>query len=173
MKEDWLWDRKIKYSEAQCILKDPKDKRFILMASLLLARKHDTKEVFKHHLDPFLFCRHWMSIKRKMREDRWNQSRIIFWQAIYEKLLDRYQKKGVKFRKVKNTVKDELCKVIGKEIRNIRIRQGLSQKELAKKIGISQQLVSRVEKGRENISMLTLKKISKALSKKIEINFIQ
>ena len=172
MGQDWLWDRKIKYSEAKRILKDPKDKRFILMASLLLARKHDTKEVFKDYLSPLLFCKYWYVIRKKMREDRWNQSRVIFWQAIYEKLLDRYQKKGVKFRKVKNAVKDELCKVIGKEIRNIRIKQDLSQKELAKKIGISQQLISRVEKGRENVSMLTLKKISKALSKKIEINFL-
>lgn len=41
---------------------------------------------------------------------------------------------------------------IGKTIKNIRIKSGLSQCEFAKKIGISQPHLSRVENGYENMS---------------------
>ena len=61
-------------------------------------------------------------------------------------------------------------KKVGKDIRGIRQAKGLSQKGLAKKLGVSQQLVSRVEKGKENISLRTLTSISRALNRKIEIN---
>lgn len=50
-------------------------------------------------------------------------------------------------------------------------RQGLSQGELAKKMGISQQLISRIEKGKENFSLFTLNNISCALDQKIQIKF--
>lgn len=168
MKRDWLWDRNITIAGAQKILKSPEDKRFILMASLLLERKSNPKEVFRY-IDPLLFCKKWPEIKRKMRQDKWIQNRIIFWQAIYETLLERYKKRGIEFRIAKHIVRDVLCELLGKEIRRIRKEEGLSQEQLAKKTGFSQQLVSRIEKGRENISLLTLKKISRALARNIDI----
>jgi len=48
---------------------------------------------------------------------------------------------------------------------------GLSQKDFAKKIGVSQQLISRIEQGRENVSLGTLDNISRALGKELRINF--
>jgi len=44
--------------------------------------------------------------------------------------------------------------------------EGFSQKELAQKLRISQQIISRIESGRENISLLTLEKVAAALGKK-------
>ena len=90
--------------------------------------------------------------------------------AIYEALLDKYRKRGVTFRKEAPFVKNPLCAKIGKEIRNIRRKQGLLQKELAKKLGVSQQFISRIEKGKENISLSTLNNISHTLGQKVEIN---
>ena len=58
------------------------------------------------------------------------------------------------------------------EIRRVRRQEGLSQEQLAQKADISQQLVSRIEKGKENISLITLKKISCALGRKAEFRFI-
>lgn len=106
-----------------------------------------------------------------MRKDKWASQRIIFWQAIYEKLFERYRKKGIKFKERKEEVRDDLCKEAGEEIRRIRKEKGLSQKALAKKLGISQQLISRVEKGKENISLITLKNMVKVLGKKTRISF--
>jgi len=171
MKKDWLWDRKITISEAKKILNDPQNKRFILLASLFLSRKNNPQDVFKE-LDPVVFCKYWTEIKKAMRQNAWARPRVIFWQAIYEKLLDRYRKRGLRFRKERAASRDVSCEIVGKEIRKIRKNQHLSQRELAQKTGISQQLISRIEKGRENISLITLKRISNALGKKVEISFI-
>lgn len=105
-------------------------------------------------------------------QDKWANPRIIFWQAIYEKLLERYRKKGIQIvREKKAGVRDYACEAIGREIRKVRKEEGLSQEELAHKTGIAQQMISRVEKGKENISLITLKKISGALGRRVEISF--
>lgn len=171
MKDNWLWDRKINVSHARRALKNPQDKNFILLAALLLARKNEPKDVFENYLDPLLFCKNWAIIKKRMRKDKWNEPRIVFWQAVYEKLLDKYRGRGIVFKKETPFIKDPLCEKIGKEIRGIRRMQGLSQKEVAKKLGVSQQLISRIEKGKENVSLHTLNNMSRALGKEIDIKF--
>jgi len=172
MKKDWLWDRKTTITEAREILRKPGDNRFVLMASLLLARKADPKEVFGEYIDPVAFCKNWQRIKKKMSQDKWGNPRIIFWQAIYEKLLDRYRKKGIQIVRNKGIgQRDPACEAIGREIRRVRKEEGLSQGQLAQKAGVSQQLISRIEKGEENMSLITLKKISKGLGRKAEISF--
>lgn len=171
-RNDWLWDRNIGIQKAKRILRRPEDKRFVLAASLLFSRKNDPKEVFRSYIDPLIFVKYWTAIKKRMRRDKWARDRIIFWQAIYEKLADRYRKKGIRFRKSDNVIKDALYETVGKAIRNIRVEKGLSQKGLAHKIGISQQLISRIEKGRENVSLSTLRRISDALDRRLEINLL-
>lgn len=170
MKADWLWDRKIDIPQAKKILKNPKNENFYLLASLLLARENEPKKVFKEYINPLLFCKQWPNIKRRMRKNKWDEPRIIFWQAVYEKLIDKYRKQGIGFRKSIAFEKDELCKMVGKQIKEIRNNQHLSQKELAEKMGISQQLISRIESGAENISLTSLKNISRALGKTITIS---
>jgi len=172
MKDNWLWDRNTKDSQAKKALKKPGDAAFFNLAALLLARKNDPKDVFKNYIDPIVFCGNWAGIKRKMRQDKWSEPRIIFWQAIYEKLADRYRKKGMIFRQ-KAPAKEPFCEAIGKKIAGVRREQGLSQKELAKKMRVSQQLISRVEKGGENISLLTLTTIASSLNRTVEINLFQ
>lgn len=170
MKSNWLWDRKIGLAQAKKILKNPKHKKFVLVTSLLLARNNEPHEVFTKFIDPLLFCKHWAAVKRSMRHDKWNQQRIVFWQAIYESLLRRYQKQGITFRKEVVLPEGSICQIIGRQIQNARKEQGLSQKDVAKKMRVSQQLISRIEKGGENISILTLNNISKALGKRIEVS---
>ncbi|MCX5686917.1 MAG: helix-turn-helix transcriptional regulator [Candidatus Omnitrophica bacterium] len=171
MRSDWLWDRKIADARAKKILSKPESASFFTMAALLLSRKNEPREVFKNYLNPIVFCRHWPAIKRRMRQDKWSEPRIIFWQAIYEKLSDRYRKKGMVFRQ-EAPVKKEFCETIGKKMAAIRREQGLSQKGLAKRIGISQQIISRIESGGENISLITLTRVADALKRKVEINFL-
>jgi DNA-binding XRE family transcriptional regulator len=171
MKDNWLWDRKISDAGAKKILKKPQSKDFFAMAALLLSRKNTPAEVFKNYLDPLVFCRHWNEIKRKMRQDKWNEPRIVFWEAVYEKLIDKYRKKGIVFRK-KASAREPLCEAIGKKIAAIRRQQGLSQKEMALKLRVSQQLISRIESGRENVSLLTLSNVVAALNKKVKVDFV-
>lgn len=172
MKRDWLWDRKVDLGQVKRIFANPKHKDFILFAALLLTRKNQPREVFKEYIDPLVFCKDWVNIKRQMRKDKWSNQRIDFWQAIYEKLIEKYRKKGVKFRDRKEKTAGELCEKAGKEIRKIRKSQGLSQKALAKKMGVSQQLISRIERGDENMSLTNLTIIARALDENIELKFI-
>jgi DNA-binding XRE family transcriptional regulator len=170
MIDNWLWDRKFTNAQAAGILKDPAHKDFILLASLLLSRHNEPKAVFGKYLDQETFCRYWPSIKKTMRKNSWADPRIVFWQAIYENLLAKYRKKGVLFRKAPLPAKP-LYEDVGHRLAQIRKEQGMSQKDLADKMGVSQQLISRVEKGRENVSLSTIKTIAYALGKKATIDF--
>ncbi|MCL6560240.1 MAG: helix-turn-helix transcriptional regulator [Firmicutes bacterium] len=52
-----------------------------------------------------------------------------------------------------------------------RIRKGLSQEMLARKIGTKQTAIARFESGKTNPSLKFIKKISEALDMDLEINF--
>lgn len=165
----WLWDKKISVNEAKKIFKNTNDKRFVRLSASLLSRINSPDEAFKQYLNPKDFCRNWAKIKKVMRQDNWNNPRIVFWQAIYEKLVEKYGRKNIDVSdsKKEHKVIDELCKIIGDKIKNIRNQKGLTQKQFAKKLKVSQQLISRIESGRENISIITLKNIAKALNLKV------
>lgn len=171
MTKNWLWDKKTSITQVKRILRDSNHRDFIFYSSLLLERNNVPSEVFKEYLDPLLFCRRWAEIKKRMRKNKWNVQRIVFWQAIYEKLKEKYQGKGIVFREKKRWARDDLCKMAGEMLRTIREESGLSQKALSAKLEVSQQLISRIENGQENVSLLTLKNICKALGKKLKINF--
>lgn len=53
-----------------------------------------------------------------------------------------------------------------------RIKKGLTQYKLAKKIGTKQSVISRLESGRANPSIAFLQKLAKALNSHLEIKFI-
>jgi transcriptional regulator with XRE-family HTH domain len=57
--------------------------------------------------------------------------------------------------------------LLGRQIRNIRIDQGYSQKHFAEKIKIDRNYIGGIERGERNITILSLIKIAKAL--KIEV----
>lgn len=56
-----------------------------------------------------------------------------------------------------------MFKKIGQRIRKVRLEQGVKQKDLARKIGISQGALTNFELGRRKISLEWLLKISRAL----------
>lgn len=168
---NWLWDRKISLAKAKKILRDPGHANFLSLSSLLLSRKNYPEEIFKTYLKPEVFLLDWKRIKKQMRKDSWNNPRIEYWQAIYEKLSDKYKKLGMSPVKqiVKAGPEDELCNGVAVKIKTIRKQKKLTQKDLAKKLNISQQMISRIEKGRENISLMTLKKIVDSLGADIHL----
>ena len=63
-----------------------------------------------------------------------------------------------------------LFQKVGMEILRLRKEKKLNQVSLARKIGVTQQEISRVEKG-DNCSLSTLNRISRALDHEIEILF--
>lgn len=170
MLKDWLWDKKISISRAQSILRNPTHPRFIALSSVLLSRKNNPNEVFRKYIKPKVFCRQWPGIKSKMNKDSWNNPRIEFWQAVYEKLLIKYRLKGIPVfvRPLRKDI-NEFCAEVGEKIRILRKQKGYTQKTFSKKLKVSQQMISRIEGGGENVSLLTLKKILKELGATLSI----
>lgn len=54
---------------------------------------------------------------------------------------------------------------------NARMKKGVTQKFLAKKIGTKQSVISRLESGRANPSLSFLKRLARALDTHLEIRF--
>ncbi|MFC1594133.1 helix-turn-helix domain-containing protein [Candidatus Omnitrophota bacterium] len=162
MKIDWLWDRKISADQIKKIFSDRDNPRFVSLAALLLSRKNFPKEVFRDYIKRKDFFLSWNIVKKQMRRNSWNDPRIKFWQAVYDTL-----KEDPHFAKLRHTEPryplSLICKEIGIKIQQARKRRGLTQKEFAEKLKVSQQVVSRIESGRQNISLETLKSITSCL----------
>lgn len=171
LKQDWLWDRKITVRGAKVILREPGNKHFLSLAGLLLSRKNAPREVFMDYLKPIIFLQNWSRIKKQMRKNNWNDPRIEFWQAIYENLKEKYRKRGIIIHRepVAGKPQNEFCKSVADKIKSIRKQKGFTQQTLAKKLKVSQQVISCIEKGTENISLLTLKKIIDSIGAKLSL----
>lgn len=163
-----FWDRAISKDKAMKVLKDEANPRFIEFAALLLSRANDPKAVFGAYLSKELFCKYWARIKRRMRQNKWNDSRIIFWDEVYK-----VARKGVDIAELsgpkRHLAVDSEIKAICDRIRQVRKQAGLTQAELAKKSKFSQQTISFVEQGYVNISLQTLKRIASALNLKVTL----
>ncbi len=59
------------------------------------------------------------------------------------------------------------------EVLRARSDKGISQKDLAERVGTKQSVISRLESGRANPSVAFLKKLAQALNSHLEIRFIQ
>jgi len=169
----WLQDRKITGKQAKKILSSPGDERFIPLAALLFARNNSPKEALGAYISPRDFCCYWAMIKKRMRTDYWNNPRIEFWQAIYESVRDKLRRKGVVIKSsCGKREPDEFFCAVGSRIKALRGERGMSQKDLARKMKVSQQIISRVESGRFNVSLGILRKVVKNLNGSIKFDII-
>lgn len=174
MEKDWLWDRNVASAYVKGIFGNESHPRFVEFAALLLSRKNTPKEVFKEYFSAIVFCRNWHIIKKRMRQDSWNNPRIEFWQAVYERLLENYKKKNIKFRQAKtgDGPMNELAKDIAQRIIKMRKQKGLTQQDVAKKTGFSQQMISRIEKAKQNISITTLKRVAESMGCEVRVELV-
>lgn len=172
MKKDWLWDRNITQREIKNIFSRRDNPRFVELAALLLSRKNSAQEVFKDYIKSADLFISWYKIKRQMRRNSWNDPRIEYWQAIYDTL-----KKEPRFANLKKDAPQEkfshICNEVGVKIRKAREGSGLTQGQLAKKLNVSQQVISRIESGRQNVSLETLEGISQRLGLSLQIGLIK
>ena len=94
----------------------------------------------------------------------------------YQKVVD-FQKylaeklKNPKFRKYYNECGKQL--EIAYQILKLRKQKGLSQAELAKRIGTKQSDIARMEAGQQNFTTDTLQKIASALERDLKIEFVK
>jgi len=167
---DVFWDKNISMKEVKEILKDDSNKKFIGIAAVLLSRKNEPKEVFSEYIDKITFCRNWRFIKKRMRENTWNDNRIIFWDEIYKVVVKNIDKEKLKIKKSPRKIIEGAVPQIGKRIKKERQKSGQTQKEVSKETGLSQQTISAIEKGSLNFSVKTLLKITEAFNLEITFN---
>ena len=60
---------------------------------------------------------------------------------------------------------------IGEEVRRLRTERGLSQRELAERMGVTQSVVARLEAGGVEPRLSTLDRVAQALNVELEVHF--
>ena len=69
----------------------------------------------------------------------------------------------VAFKIIDNIMKKEILIKFGKKVREIRVRQNLSQEKLATKAGVHRTYIGMIERAEKNITLENIEKIAKAL----------
>lgn len=88
------------------------------------------------------------------------------------RLLDKLPKmmEDPKFAAAWEDARDEFA--IAREIIRTRVTAGMSQKELAEKIGTTQSVIARLESGEHTPSVSTLKRVAEATHSKLRIELV-
>jgi DNA-binding Xre family transcriptional regulator len=157
--EKYFWDLNQKaLKETRGILKDPDHPRFAERIVTLLSRCDKPDELFSL-IPRRKFVETWPRIRtywiKRIRRSDFRD----WWETIYEQILEKDQQKQ---RKAKGGTPITF-RTIGMEIRDARIQKGLSQKQLALRIGMKQPDISKIEEGKKNITLFTLIRLCKVL----------
>jgi DNA-binding Xre family transcriptional regulator len=162
----YFWDLNQKaLKETKGILKDPSHPKFTERVVILLSRCDKPKELLSI-IPRRKFVESWPRIRtywiKRIRRSDFRD----WWETIYEQILEKYQHRP---GKTKGGTPVSL-RTIGMEIRDARVQKGLSQKQLALRIGMKQPDISRIEEGKKNITLFTLTRLCKVLGiEKIDI----
>jgi len=91
--------------------------------------------------------------------------------STLDELIDvEYGKKGTPERDQFDAETQEFC--IAQTLREERIRAGLTQQQLADRLGTKKTYISRVETGKQNINLTTLFRLFDCLGKKVAISVL-
>lgn len=101
-----------------------------------------------------------------MRKNKWGDTRIDLWDEVYKVLS---KDLGIKESSKEAVPRHSKAYEIGQRIETERDKRGWNQKELAQRAGVSQQLISFMERGSLNFSFETLMKVTSALGLQFEI----
>jgi len=159
MKTNWLWDTSLSETRVKKILKNERNPRFYIYAEKLFSRISNPETAFSY-VPKEVFCRHWPIIKQRIDKDTWNKGKADFWQKIYDQIVAQLDIHG-------SALSERLS--IAQQIKENRLHLGYTQAEMAKKMGVIQQFISKLETGRENLTIDTLKRIADVFEKKLII----
>jgi len=90
---------------------------------------------------------------------------MIKWKEYRDRKLQEPEfKQAYEDLEVEYTIMNEMLK--------LREKSGMSQSQLSKRTGITQPDISRLENGKANPSIATLKKVARAFGKKLQVQFV-
>ena len=168
IRKNWYWDLNLPESKIKKILAREDDPRFVKIAGTLLSRVEDPAQVF-NLMSPAAFCRRWHALEREIQSDEWNKAKAAFWKATYLRLSKELRDKGEKIRKPEVIERDAFDRALIEKVKQCRRTAVMSQKELAQFMGYSQQFISGIETGRENIGVEFLKKLARVTGQRIDL----
>lgn len=84
----------------------------------------------------------------------------------YEKVLSQYS-----FKEQREIAKRTRYLKAAMELRRLRKELRLSQDELAKKVQVKREFISRIESGRQNVTLETLYRIADVVGKNLQLSF--
>lgn len=140
--------------DTEKILKNPTHSQYLSRAFTLLSRCDKPKELFSL-MSRQQFLETWPQIRRYWQKKGQAKDFCVWWETIFEELTG-------STKKIVGELPEELKK-IGKIIQEARTGKGWSQADLSIKTGIIQPLISNVEKGKSNLTVLTLVRLCKVL----------
>jgi DNA-binding XRE family transcriptional regulator len=88
-----------------------------------------------------------------------------------DKLIEKYTTESPTFKEEFEKEGERLSMAVA--LMKLREEAGLTQAELAEKVGKPQSTIARIESGRSNITMATIIDIAYALGKKVELKFVK
>lgn len=162
----YFGDKNLSEAEIRKILGHPADKRFTRFAAMLLDRA-PAREIFQW-ISKEDFCRSWQGIRRQLKKNRWAAEDLGYWEKVYEILKRELRAQGVEIRRPIRP-RSSVLTTIGEALQAARRARGLSQAALAKKVGMKQVAISRIESGQENVTVLTLQKLATVLAVRLTV----
>lgn len=163
----YFWDlNKKALKEAEDVFRNQAHPKFRVRLITLLSRCDRPKELFslitrEDFLNVWPKARaYWLKISGDSTYRDW-------WETIYQQIAEDL---GAKKPKPQGSPARLFLK-FGKTIKEARIEKGLSQNELALRVGMKQPDISEIEEGRRNITLETLSLLCRALNiKSIELD---
>ena len=100
--------------------------------------------------------------------------RLIPFEEVFEETYPTFEAKAEFFKKYQKFEKLNrrlVLKEMGAEVKKARKKSGITQSVLAQRLATNKSNISRIENGRQNISVEYVSRISKALNRPINIEF--
>lgn len=157
----YFWDLNEKaLKQTQGILRNNHSHpKFIARLVTLLSRCDRPKEVFSL-IEKKEFVNIWPKVRSYWKKIQPESDFRDWWETVYEQLFEK-NKTRIKTAKGRPSV---LFSMVGRIIMRARIEKGLSQKDLAVRAGMNQPDISRIEEGRQNVTLETLACLCKVLN---------
>ncbi len=155
----YFWDlNEAALKETARIVRTPRHPAFPQRMTTLLSRCDTPKELFAI-ISQKTFVDAWPRIRAYWAKRARQSDARDWWETLYERLVERDRHAAI-------TVTGgppAMFRTLGRLVREARLAKGLSQHQLAFCVGMRQPDISRVEEGKQNVTLLTLMRLCKAL----------
>lgn len=170
-----IWNRPgLDEQKLKQVLSDPESAMFEEYAAELLESTMDADTV-KKYLSLEDLAKHYKDIKKKFSRSQSGNTSLNrqHWDKTVKIIKDELGIEGDEDDGSEDETVSSMAQNIGRRLRNIRKEKGLSQEEMAEKIGCTRQTISSFERGQREISLERINRYAQALDYQANVDFIE